>query len=142
MSRTKDVILSEMKELQQQYSKRSSELKDLAFIEDKAEYEARQLARLAEYKSKYNFYIKDGEAKPINWDEVEKLVRTSFDSFGKPAAGYSLGFDQTGMEGLGCDYGNGGDFTPMVEDESDAPKFLAREKRRKEFIARAKAEKK
>lgn len=131
--------MSEMREIQQQYAAVAAQLKELTFAEEKAAFEQRQLTRLEEYKQKYKFYASlEGEAKEIDWEEVEKLVRSSFVSYGKPAPGYSLGFDQSGTEGLGCDYGNRTTFNPMVEEETDVKKYAARETRRLEFIERAK----
>ena len=141
--KTKAELMSELREIQQKYSAVAAQLKELTFAEEKAIYEQRQLTRLEEYKQKYKFYasLKEEEPKAIDWEEVEKLVRSSFASYGKPAAGYSLGFDQSGMEGLGCDYGNNTNFNPMVEEASDIPKYIARETRRQEFIDRAKQKK-
>lgn len=136
--KTKTEILSEMRELQQLYSKAAAVLKQMTYEEELKETIARQMDRLAAYKAKYNFYVQnDGTAKPIDWDEVEKLIKTSLDNPNLPT-GYALGFDQTGMEGLGYDYGNGGTFSPMVEEENDVRKYLEREKLRQEFLAKAK----
>lgn len=141
-TKTKSELLSEMRELQQEYSKRAAILKEMTFNDEKADYEKRQLERLEQYKAKYKFYANSkGEAKPIDWEEVEKLIRSSFETYGQRGSGYYLGFDQTGVEGLGCDYGTGGTFSPMVEEESDARKYAEREARRQEFIERSKTQK-
>jgi predicted nuclease with TOPRIM domain len=135
VQKTKTELISEMKELQQSYSKLAAVLKAMTAEEEAKQTEARQLERLEQYKAKYKFYAQaDGSVKDIDWEEVEKLIKTSF---GKQL-GYALGFDQTGMEGLGYDYGNGGVFAPMVEDETEAQRCIAREKRRQEFIANSK----
>lgn len=135
---TKSELISKMKEHQQEYAKYASELKALSAAEEQKVYQERQLARLEEYKSKYTLFVKeDGSLKEIDWAEIETLVKTSFNQ----STGYALGFDQTGMEGLACDYGNGSVFSPMVEDEVEADRFISREKRRREFIARSKGQK-
>lgn len=138
--KSKSELLTVMRELQQAYAKAAAELKEFTFAEDKAEHEKRQLQRFEAYKAKYTFYIQaDGTAKTIDWEEINKLLTTSFASYGSgKAEGYSLGFDQNGMEGLGFDFGNGNEFTPMVEEEGDVRKFNEREVRRKEFAARLK----
>lgn len=131
--KTKVELISEMKELQQEYGKRATLLKSMTFDEEMKERETRQLERLEAYKAKYKYYASsDGTTKDIDWTEVEKLVRTTLTQ-DPNKGGYALGFDQTGMEGLGYDYVQGGLFTPMVEEESDAKKYAEREKRRIEF---------
>lgn len=136
--KTKAELLSEMKELQQEYGKRATLLKNMTFDEEMKEREARQLERLEAYKAKYKYYAQpDGTAKEIDWTEVEKLVRATL-TVDPSKGGYALGFDQTGMEGLGYDYVQGGSFTPMVEEEADARKYAEREALRKEFIAKHK----
>ena len=133
--KTKTELLSEMRELQAAYSRAAAELKAMSAAEEAAAYESRQLKRLEEFKGKYKFYAQeDGSTKEIDWEEVEKLIRSSFGT----NQGYALGFDQTGQEGLGVDYGQGGAFTAMVEDEVEAQRFAARATRRKEFAAKAK----
>ena len=133
--KTKTELLSEMRELQQEYAKRAGLLKEMQAEEDRSKFEERQLARLADYKTKYNFFVQaGGTVKAIDWEEVEKLVTTSFGKQG----GYALGYDQNGMEGLGCDYGQGASFDAMVEDEVEAKRFVEREKRRLEFAAQRK----
>ena len=133
--KTKTELLSEMRELQSAYSKVASKLKVITAKEEQEQLEARQLERLASYKTKYNFYIQDdGTTKAIDWEEVEKLLKTSFTSQNE----YGLGFDQTGMEGLGSALGSGSGFTPMVETERDAVQYIEREKRRQDFIVKNK----
>lgn len=132
---TKSELISKMREHQQEYAKYAAELKALSAAEEQKAYQDRQLARLEEYKAKYNFFVEeDGSVKQIDWAEIETLIKTSFDK----VTGYALGFDQTGMEGLAYNTGNGGTFSPMVEDEVEAKRFTAREKRRKEFASKAK----
>lgn len=140
---TKSEILTEMRELQQSYARAAAKLKEFSFAEDKAIYEKRQLERLEQYKAKYKFYVEaDGTAKEIDWVEVEKLITTSFGSYGdSKGQGYGLGSDSDGMEGLGHDNGNGGSFSAMVEEEADARKLTERLKRKEEFLARAKRSK-
>lgn len=139
MTKTKTELLSEMRELQQQYAERAQTLKDMNFEEEKAEFEKRQLAYLEEFKGKYKFYASlDGTAKGIDWDEVEKLIRASFVSFGKDVKGYALGTNQLGVQGLGANYGDPSSlFTPMVEDEVEARRYAEREERRAKFIEKA-----
>jgi hypothetical protein len=132
---TKSELLSKMKEHQQAYAKYAAELKAISAAEEQKAYEERQLARLEEYKAKYRFFVNnDDTIKEIDWEEVEKLIKTSFNQ----NLGYSLGFDQNGMEGLGYGDSSGGQFIPMVEDEIEGQRFLARDKRRKEFAAKLK----
>jgi hypothetical protein len=134
-AKTKTELLSEMRELQQEYARVASLYKEMNAADERAKFEERQLARLADYKTKYKFFVQnDGTPKAIDWAEVENLVVTSFGKNG----GYALGFDQNGMEGLGCDYGQGATFDPMVEDETEVSRYLAREKRRLEFAAQRK----
>lgn len=131
MSKTKTELLTEMRELQNSYAKVAGEYKELVAKEEVDNFNARQMERLELYKTKYKFYaMNNGEAKPIDWEEVEKLVKST--------PGYALGFDQTGMEGLAYDYGNGSTFSPMVEEEADVRKYLEREKLRSEFAERVK----
>ena len=131
---SKTELLSKMREHQQQYAAYAAELKKLTAEEEHKLMQERQLSRLEEYKNKYTLYVQeDGSTKTIDWEEVEKLITSSFES----DAGYALGFDQTGTEGLGRNYGNLSSFTPMVEDEVEARRYVEREKRRQEFIAKA-----
>lgn len=135
---TKAEILSEMRELQQQYSAKATLLKQMQFDEEMKERETRQLERLETYRAKYKYYVQpDGSTKEIDWEEVEKLIKVTVAQ--DPAkGGFALGFDQTGMEGLGHESGNSSAFTPMVEEESDARKYVEREERRQKFVARQK----
>lgn len=138
-AKTKVELMSEMRELQQQYSAVAAKLKDIQFAEDKEAFKQRQLANIESYKAKYKFYANDkGEAKEIDWEEVEKLVKSSFDNYGKAVRGYALGLDQHGMEGLGHD----NSFDPMVEEEGDARKYAERKARQLEFIEKAKQQQK
>lgn len=131
--KTKSELMSEMRELQQEYSKRAAELKAITSAEEEAEKQKRQNERLENFKSKYNFFIKeDGSLTPIDWNEVNRLVTSSFGQQG----GYSLGFDQTGAEGLGHSFMGGSTFSPMVEDETAGKRFFEREQRRVEFAAK------
>lgn len=140
----KTEILSKMKEHQKAYSELSTQLKAITAEEEKKEIQERQLKRLEEYKNKYKFYVKASDDlsevsfNEIDFSELEKLVTSSFDS---EIVSYALGFDQTGMEGLGHTVGNLTSFTPMVEDEVEGERFIAREKRRREFIAKSKGQK-
>lgn len=128
---TKSELLSKMREHQQEYAKYAAEYKALSLEEEKKEFEERQRKRLEEFKTKYKFLIQDDNSiKEIDFVEIEKLVLHS--------PGYALGFDQTGQEGLGYEAPGTSHFTPMVEDEVEAERFLARDVRRKEFIAKAK----
>ena len=137
----KTEILSKMKEHQKAYSELSAQLKAITAEEENKELQERQLKRLEEYKVKYKFYVhlsedlSDNTVTLIDFEELEKLVKSSFES---NVVSYALGFDQTGMEGLGYTVGGGTSFTPMVEDEVEAERFIAREKRRREFIAKSK----
>lgn len=142
----KSEILSAMREHQKAYSELSAQLKQITAAEEFESYRARQMSRLEEYKGKFKYYVdlSSGETKPIDWEEVEKLIKTSFDNPTYHAGnllGYALGFDSTGMCGLGNDYGNGGTFNPMVEDEADGRKAFEQEKRRQEYAANVKGKK-
>ena len=134
--KTKVELMSEMRRLQAAYSEVAGQLKQLTFAEEKVQREVRQLERLERYKSKYSLYANDdGTTKAIDWEEVEKLIKTSFNS---DTVSYGLGFDQNGMEGLGYDYGTGKQFQPMVEDDTDARRYFEREKLRQEFTEKSK----
>lgn len=129
---TKQELLDQMRVHQAAYSKLAAEVKEINLKEEQETYEKRQLERLEQYRVKYKFYAKDdGSLKEIDWEEVEKLIRTSFDQ----RLGHALGFDKYGMEGLGYDYGNGGTFIPMVEDEVEARRYNERAKRIDEWHA-------
>jgi hypothetical protein len=130
-------LLSKMKELQQEYAKHAAELKALKEEDEQKQFQERQLSRLEAYKAKYKYFVSgDGSVKEINFEEVEKLIRSSFGQ----KSGYALGFDSSGMEGLGYDsgatsgHGDAGYFTPMVEDETEAKRYVEREARRQEWL--------
>jgi len=130
---TKTEILSNMRRHQAEYAKYAAMLKEITAKDDLKAEEIQQMKRLEAYKAKYKFFVQaDGSIKEIDWDEIEKLVRQSIGT----GQGYALGFNSAGDEGLGCNYGNGGTFTPMVEEESDAKKLVARYERIREFEAR------
>lgn len=131
---SKTELLTKMRTLQAEYSKYASFLKIITNEEDMRDREHRQLARLEEYRNKYKFYVQDdGSAKLIDWEDVEKLVRQSIPT----GEGYMLGYEQSGMEGLGYFHQSGfTKFTPMVETEEDVRKYVERETRKKEFEAR------
>lgn len=141
-------IISKMREHQQEYAKYATELKKITSAEDQKATEERQLARLEEYKGKYTLYVKiaedlsDVQITPIDFNELEKLIRSSF--IEDAATSYALGYDSSGMEGLGYSIIANGNatpisFTPMVEDEREAERFVAREKRRREYAARVRS---
>ena len=138
VQKTRNELLSEMREHQAAYAKLAAELKALSAADEAAALEERQLKRLEDYKAKYKYYAAVGESgdlKEIDWDEVEKLVKASFGT----GAGYSLGFNEVGQEGLGHDYGNGGHFSPMFEDALEIERYKAREVRRQQFAANKKS---
>jgi hypothetical protein len=129
---TKQELLDQMRIHQTAYSQLASEVREINSQEEQETYEKRQLERFEQYKAKYKFYVKeDGSVKDIDWEEVEKLIKTSTRTL-RP---YALGFSQYGMEGLGHDYGTGGSFSPMVEDETDARRYIERVKRIDEWHA-------
>ncbi len=132
---TKTEILSKMRQHQAEYAKYAAMLKEITAKEELKAEEARQMKRLEAYKLKYKFLVQDdGAIKEIDWEEIEKLVRQSIGT----GQGYALGFNSAGDEGLGYDHGNGSSFSPMVEEESDAKKLVARYERIREFEARSK----
>jgi hypothetical protein len=125
-------LLTKMKEYQKAYSEAATQLREITNKEEKVEFSERQLKRLADYKAKYNFYVaEDGTAKPIDWDEVEKLINNSIDTWDSVPHGYVLGFDRRGYEGIGYEGGNA--FSPMLEEEAEVKRFVEREQRRAQF---------
>lgn len=133
---TKSEILSAMRQHQQEYAKFAAQLKVLSAKEEHQARVTRQFNRLETFRNKYKFFvdINDGSTKEIDWNEIEKLIKSTLDE----ADGYGLGFDQTGMPGLGASYHGGGGFQPMVEEESDGRKVAEYEARRREYAERAK----
>ena len=135
--KTKEEVLKGMKHHQEEYAKLSAEYKVFKEVEEKAQRTAIQMKRLEEYKAKYNFFVdSDATAKPINWEEVEMLIKSTLDS----SDPYVLGSDFTGMQGLisPAHGSNTQKLTPMVEEESDVKKYVEREMRRLEWEARYK----
>lgn len=133
-AKLKSDLIKLMRHHQQEYAALSAQLKEINLVEEQESFEKKQLSKIQEYREKYNFYVslKDGSTKSINWDEVERLVTSSFSVSG----GYMLGFDESGMPGLGNL--NNNSFEPMVEEETDGRKVYERELRRKEYADKKK----
>lgn len=129
---TKEEIIKQMKFHQDQYALLKSQMNEIQRNENRELHKKRQLARLEEFKIKYKFYVTSGDPILIDWEEVEKLLNVSFTQ----DVGYALGWDDSGMPGLGSANG----FSPMVEEEQDARKYIEREAKRKEIASRRKSE--
>ena len=132
---TKEEILTQMKVHQAEYSKLNEEYKVLKAADEKETHFKKQQGRLELFKSKYNFFAhEDGKVEPINWE----TVATNLAGTTSMEEGYILGWDETGMPGMGHAAYNGGTFLAMVEEEGDVRKYLEREAKRKEVVARRK----
>ncbi len=140
--KTKNELMSEMRHHQDQYATLKAQLQKMQQEENFEVQKKRQLGRLEEFKAKYKFYVAKEAAEqaiPIDWDEVQKLIELSFGN----EEGYALGWDATGMPGLGYSgpYDNSiNQFSPMIEDDTDSRKYHEREAKRKEIELRRKNE--
>jgi hypothetical protein len=131
----KTEVLKAMKFHQEEFSKLNDIYKTFKQEDKRAADEKYQTRNFNEFKEQYKFYAKlnveTGEpyAVAIDWEEVWKLISTSFGL----EEGYCLGYDITGMPGLV--HGNfkttAHTFSPMIEEESDSRKYWERENTRK-----------
>jgi hypothetical protein len=117
---TKEELVSAMRHHRSEYEKLTSQWKKFVFQEELTKHFEEQKATLAKFKERYNFYMtqlsKDSdELKPIDWEEVEKLITTNWDG----EDGYCLSHDEMGVGGLGYSYYGGGGFSGMVKDQAE-----------------------
>lgn len=128
----KQELYDKMKFHQEQYAIYASQFKKIKEQEEAYHFYTKQLQRLEEYKTKYKFFLnEDGSTKPIDWSSVESLIVKSETN---PNPIHILGFNSSGMEGIAYESGN--EFQIMLEDETDAKKYLEQEERRRMFAAK------
>jgi hypothetical protein len=132
---TKEEILAQMKLHQAEYSKLNEQFKLLKAADEREGYVKKMNERVTAFKARYPFYANmDGTVETINWEQIEVWISGGL----KDGNGYGIGWDDTGMPGLGyADY-SGGSFRPMVETEEDCKKYVERELKRQEIASRKK----
>jgi hypothetical protein len=144
---SKQDIIDKMKIHQVEYSRLNEELKKIKEDEKNISFFKSQAERLIEFKVRYNFFVlfkndrntagtpfSTKEVEPIDWAKVETCLSSTLSL----QEGYALGWDETGMPGLGYHTYSETSFQPMVETEDDAKKYLERELKRIEIAARKK----